>query len=1167
MADIKFTPDQSRAIDHKEGALLVSAAAGSGKTAVLVERAVRILCREEDPVDADRLLIVTFTRAAAASLRAKLSQRLSAELAKNPGSSHLRRQRMLLQRAAICTIDSYCLQLLQTHFSALDIPADFTTADGPQLAQLRRQALADALESAYGDPDFCAFADLYGKGRSDAMASRVVEQLHDFLSSMPRPEKTLERFCTDWEETAPLDDTRWGQALRTEAKRAAQCALELAEQNLEQAQNDEQLESAYLPALTADLEAVETLLDVIETKGWDELCDVSRSLKYERLKAVRNYTGTVMEQVKARRDLLKETLKRLQEKVFICTEAEFEEDRRTAAPLIRALARAEREFDRRFYQAKLEEKMLEFSDVEQLALQLLQNEDGSQTPLALQISERFYEVMVDEYQDTNALQDTLYHCLAKPDGSNLFFVGDLKQSIYRFRQADPTIFQQKLETFGEYGAPGDQKLFLDANFRSAPGVIAGVNALFTPLMSRKLGGVDYGAGERLVPGLGDVEQYGGYAGGCEVRLVQSEGPAGDAEYIARRIRQLMDPKSGFTVRGENGPRAPRYEDFCVLLRSRGAFADYAAQMEAQGIPVYVDRAENLLDAPEIRPIVSLLRVLDNPAQDVHLAAVMLSGIGGFTPDELVELRTETRKGSFYGAVMASSRPRVQEFGKWLKNLRQLTQSMSADRLMEEIFLRTGCLAAAGAMPDGSARRENLRQFASFVTSCGRYGLAGVVRAMDAALASGGVPGPEQGQSRPGCVTIMTIHRSKGLEFPVVFAGDLGREFNKEDLRAAAVFHPVLGIGITLRAGHGGTYTTAPYRAVQSALSQEGLSEEMRVLYVAFTRARDRLVMTMAAKDCEKLLQRFALRLGSGVPDPYLLEHCQSRGDWVMMAALAHPMAQTVCRQLDLQVDPLPPASEKNLVDCMEISLEVDEGLEETEMSVAELPTAQPDKDFAAAVKQRLTWQYPHQQLTQVPAKVSVTALVHDAKDPVLERPSFLYKEGLTAAERGTALHAFLQHADLAAAAKDPKGEAERQKKEKLLAPELYEKMDFGKLSRFFDSPLFSRMQKAEKVLREYEFITALPAERAAVDKEADYGDAQVLVQGVADVILEFEDHIELVDYKTDRGKNPEQFVQAYRPQLLLYAAAIRRRFTKPITRMSLYSFHLSEEIDVPFEKA
>ena len=1163
MAEIKFTPDQSRAIQHQQGGLLVSAAAGSGKTAVLVERAVRLLCREENPIDADQLLIVTFTRAAAASLRAKLAQRLGAELAKNPGSNHLRRQRMLLQRAPICTIDSYCLQLLQTHFSLLDIPADFSTADGPQLAQLRRQALADALETAYQDPDFCAFADLYGKGRSDAMASRVVEQLHDFLSSMPRPEKTLERFCADWEGEEPLDETRWGQALRSEAKRAVACALELAQQNLQDAETDPQLETAYLPALNADCVAVETLLDAIETKPWDELCQVSRSLQYERLKVVRNYTGTVMEQVKARRDLLKETLKRLQEKVFICTEEEFRQDRRTAAPLIRALARAEREFNRRFYAAKLEEKMLEFSDVEQLALRLLQNEDGSPTPLATQISERFYEVMVDEYQDTNALQDTLYHCLAKPDGSNLFFVGDLKQSIYRFRQADPTIFQQKLDTFVEYGIPGDQKLFLDANFRSAPGVIAGVNALFSPIMSRELGGVEYGAGERLVPGMGSVEQYGGYAGGCEMHLVQSAASTGDAEYVGRRIQQMMHPDSGFLVRGEEGPRPPRYEDFCILLRSRGAFGEYAAQLESQGIPVYVDRAENLLDAPEVRPIASLLRVLDNPAQDVHLAAVMLSGIGGFTPDDLVQLRTQMRKGSFYGAVMASETESVKQFAQWLKTLRQLSQSISVDRLMEEIFLRTGCLAAAGAMPDGSARRENLRQFAAFVTSCGRQGLSGVIRAMDAAMASGGVPGPEQGQSRPGCVTIMTIHRSKGLEFPVVFAADLGREFNKEDLRAAAVFHPILGIGLTLRAGQGGTYTTAPYRAVQAALSQEGLSEEMRVLYVAFTRARDHLVMTMATKDCEKLVQKLALRVASTLPDPYLLEHASSRGDWVMMATLLHPQAQTLCREVGVEVQPLPPATERDLVQQFTVGLEVAQETEQLAESPISLPTAEPDPIFAEELAERLAWQYPHRALTKVPAKVSVTSLVHEAKEMTLERPSFLYKEGLTAAERGTALHAFLQHADLQAAAKDVRAEAKRQLDEKLLLPELYDKMDFAKLNQFFASPVFARIQKADKVYREYEFITALPAKRAAVDQQADYGDAQVLVQGVADVILEFEDHIELLDYKTDRGKNARQFVESYQQQLLLYAEAIRLRFPKPITKLSLYSFHLGQEIEIP----
>ena len=1162
MATIKFTPQQSRAIDHSGSALLVSAAAGSGKTAVLVERAVRILCREEDPVDADRLLIVTFTRAAAASLRAKLAQRLSAELAKRPGSGHLRRQRMLLQRAPICTIDSYCLQLLKTHFSALDIPADFTTADGPQLAQLRRQALADALENAYNDPDFCAFADLYGKGRSDAMASRVVEQLHDFLSSMPRPEKVLEAFCAQWEEDAPLDETRWGQTLRTEARRAALCARELAAQNLEDLENDPAIDEAYRPALESDEAAVDALLDAIDAQPWDAMCEASRALSYARLKAVRGHSSETMTRIKERRDLLKDTLKRLQETIFLCSEEEFLQDRRTAAPLVRALVQAEREFNQRFYRAKLEEKMLEFSDVEQLALQLLQNEDGTPTPLAAQLSEEFYQVMVDEYQDTNALQDTLYHCLAKPDGSNLFFVGDLKQSIYRFRQADPTIFQQKLDRFVEYGQPGPRKVFLDANFRSAPGVIGGVNAIFTPLMSRKLGGVDYGPGERLVPGLGELENYGGYAGDCEFRLVQSERPAGDAEYIARRIRQLMDPASGFAVRGETGPRPPRYEDFCILLRSRGAFADYAARLESEGIPVYVDRAENLLDAPEIRPVASLLRVLDNPAQDVHLAAVMLSGMGGFTPDDLVALRLGRKNGSFYGAVMASEDEKVKAFGQWLRTLRQLSQTMPMDRLMEEIFARTGCLAAAGAMPDGSARRENLRQFAAFAAGCGGHGLAGVVRAMDAALAGEGVPGPEQGQSRPGCVTIMTVHRSKGLEFPVVFAADLGREFNKEDLRAAAVFHPQLGIGLTLRAGQGGTYVTAPYRAVQSALAQEGLSEEMRVLYVAFTRARDKLVMTMPTKNALKLAQKMALRIFSGAPEPYLLEHGASRGEWVMQAVMAHPQAQSFCRQLEVEVMPQPLASERELADRFTVSLEADEVSEPAPACPVHLPEAAPDEALACALREHFAWRYPNEALTRVPAKVSVTALTHEAAEPTLERPGFLYKEGLTAAEKGTALHAFLQHADLAAAAAGPEGEARRQVEAKLLDESLYEKMDFSRLRQFFAGSLFARMQSAQKILREYEFITARPAADAAVDKTGDYGQAQVLVQGVADVILEFDDHLELVDYKTDRNKTPDQFIAAYRPQLLLYAAAIRRRFEKPLTKLTLYSFSLGREIDV-----
>ena len=555
---------------------------------------------------------------------------------------------------------------------------------------------------------------------------------------------------------------------------------------------------------------------------------------------------------------------------------------------------------------------------------------------------------------------------------------------------------------------------------------------------------------------------------------------------------------------------------------------------------------------------SLLRVLDNPAQDVHLAAVML-GLSGFEPDDLVRLRAERPKGSFYGAVMAAEDEKTLAFAERLRGLRQLAQTVSVDRLMEEIFIRTGCLAAAGAMPEGPARRENLRQFAQFAAGCGKNGLAGVVRAMDAALATGGVPGPEQGQSRPGCVTVMTVHRSKGLEFPVVLACGLAKTFNKEDLRAAAVFHPALGIGLTLRAGQGGTYPTAPYRAVQAAIGAEGLSEEMRVLYVALTRAKDRLILTAAAKDPARLLERLAAQLPEeGRPREYLLQRCQSPAEWVLLAALPHPAAGALRAAVAAPVRPAP----GDAPGWLEVTVEGDSPAAQRAEARTGLPEAPPDRVLAQQVEERLAWTYPRAALAGVPAKVSVTALVHSAEEATLQRPSFLYKEGLTAAEKGTALHAFLQYADFEAASADVRAEARRQVEKRLLLPELYDKMDFEKLEEFFQSPAYARIKAADRVLREYDFITSIPAEQAAPEAEGELLGARTLVQGVADLVLEFSDHLEILDYKTDRGKTHEQFVAAYRPQLLMYAEAIDRRFKKPVTRLSLYSFDLGVEIAV-----
>ncbi|HJA25089.1 MAG TPA: UvrD-helicase domain-containing protein [Candidatus Fournierella merdigallinarum] len=1152
---MKFTKDQQAAIDHEGAALLVSAAAGSGKTAVLVERAARLLIREEDPVPADRLLIVTFTRAAAASLRAKLAARLAAEQAVRPGSTHLRRQRMLLARASIGTIDAYCLQLVQTHFGLLDIPPDFSTADGPQLARLRAEALAGALEAAYADPDFCAFADLYGKSRSDKQAAAVLERLYDFLSSMPFPEKTLEQLADDWAQSRPLDATGWGAALRAQGRRQAACALTLARENLADARADGELDN-YLPALESDLAAVETVAEAIGAAGWDQVLEAFRRLTYQPLKAVRGYTGCRMETIKARRDQVKKIIARLQEQVFVCTEAEFAADRAAAAPLVAALIRAERDFIARFWQAKVEERLLEFSDVEHLALRLLRTPEGALTPLAAQLGQSFAAVMVDEYQDTNALQDALYASLAAPGGEDLFFVGDLKQSIYRFRQADPEVFRDKLARYAPHGLPGPQKIFLDANFRSAPGVIAGVNALFEGMMSEELGGVDYGPGERLEPGFGGPEGYGGYTGGCEVRLVESdEGVAAEAACIARRIARLAD--EGLPVREGEGTRPVRLEDICILVRSRGVFEVYADALEAAGIPVYVDRAENLLDAPVVRPVASLLRVLDNPAQDVHLAAVML-GLWGFSPDELVRLRARRPQGSFYSAVRAADEPRARRFLGELAVLQSLARTLPVDRLLEEIFLRTGCLAAAGVLPEGEVRRQELSRFSAFAAGCGKGGLSSVVRAMDAALAAGGVPGPEQGQSRPGCVSLMTIHRSKGLEFPVVFVAGLDKPFNREDLLAPVALHPRLGLGLVLRAGAGGAYATAPLRAVQGALAADAMSEEMRVLYVAATRARDRLILTMTLKKPAAVICRLAAqRLEDPESRAALLTHSASRADWVLSALLDHAAAGCLRALTDAPV----PVRPRPLDSALEVCLEQPPQAPEALPAAGGLPAAAPDAALAAALAGRLAWRDPRADLRQVPAKVSVTALVREGKEPTLQRPSFMYQAGLTGAEQGTALHAFLQHADLAAAAADPAAEVRRQLEDKLLAPELARCLPLEQLARFFQSPAFGRVRRAQRVLREYAFITALPAALAAPGARA--GDAQVLVQGVADLVLDFGDQVEILDYKTDRNKTADQLAEDYRPQLLMYAAAIGRRLAKPVTKLTLYSFALEREIDLP----
>ena len=1229
MSEPKWTPAQRAAIEDRGGALLVSAAAGSGKTAVLTERAVRLITDPEHPVDADRLLIVTFTNAAAAELRARIGQALLRLSVQQPHNTALRRQRMLLQRAPICTIDAFCLDLLHKHFQALDIPPDFAPADPGSVEVLRASALAETLENAYRDPDFCAFADLYGKGRTDQAAGNTILHVYDFLRALPDYDRRMDEYLAPWQQENGFGSTCWHDLLLAEAARCAGAARELLtaaladcreDFALAQAQAEEKGKTAASKAKAAAgvndkfaeplsrLENAAAMLGEVERLAaageWTPLYDklTPYVLGMEEMPGFKGMkkrlTGDHKAAVRTRTDEAAKLFEQITE-LISCSEEEAEADRREALPRLRALFAAVRDFDARFSAKKKERKLLEFSDFEHQALRLLRTPDGVCTPLCQSIRQNYAAVMVDEYQDTNALQDAIYRCLASPAGDDLFLVGDLKQSIYRFRQADPSIFRTKLDVWAPLpggtarprpaeGTPGtDALLALDANFRSAPQVVAGINFIFEQLMTPRLGDTAYGDGQRLVCGA-----PGEYAGSVEAHFLPDDTAEADAAWIAQRIEELV--QNGTPVRDGGSVRPVQYEDCCILLAARGDFLAYEEALTARGIPVYADARENLMTAPHIRPLISLLKVIDNPAQDIYLAAAMLGPMFGFTDDDLVRLRacseeaqkkqqapgTKHTRMSLYGAVLqvvhsGDETPftqKVKAFYARLTELRRMARSVPAEQLLEEIFVSTGYLAALGVLENGARRREDARRFAAFCAESGTNGISALVRAIDAA-AQAGSTGQDAvpGGARPGCVTIMTIHRSKGLQFPVVFVGDTARHFNLSDTYQPVLLHREYGAGLRLRPEQGDLYKTAAYTALANAHAQETRSEQMRLLYVALTRAQDMLILTipLGMTKTGNPFARAAAFLAAGAGET-LNRQANSFADWLRAALLVHPFGGPLRRLAgDLELPFVFTESE--------ITVSVQEAGPEPEASgqEPEQPAAVPaDPALVAGLQEGFAWHYPAAELAAVPAKVSVTSIVHKAEQTTLERPAFLSRDGLTAAEMGTALHAFLEHADFSALAaakaagrleKAILAERQRQVDRQLVAPEIAEKLDVSRIRRFVEGEAFAKICAADEVLRELAFITALPADAvlAAQGTEGVRAEGeQVLVQGIADLVLVYPDHLELLDYKTDRRKTEADFLRAYRAQLNLYALAIDKRFApKKVTYKGICSLELGKLIE------
>jgi ATP-dependent helicase/nuclease subunit A len=1171
MSDMKWTPEQQAAIEARGGTLLVSAAAGSGKTAVLSERVIRMITDPAHPVDADRLLIVTFTKAAAAEMKQRIGDKLNALLADNPGNLRLQRQRLLLDQAHISTVHSFCSDLMRNHFHQLGLSPTFRVATEDEMLALSGQVMEEISEEMYAqfrddpEPGMAELVELFSDDRGDRRLGETVRELYEYIRSHPFPERWLRERAVMYEQDVPLKETLWGQVLFRYAQETAEYGVMLAEGALATARQDKAVEKAYTPALMADLMYLARVHQAAEQGDWDALVQLIHTYDAARMGSPRKADPEIKEKAKAMRDHAKKQIAELGE-VFDQPESDARQELRAQYPVIRALNRLVVQYGERLDALKREKNIVDFGDLEHGALRLLAEEtdDGMRpTPLARELQEDYDEVMVDEYQDTNQTQDMIFRAISRNE-ENLFMVGDVKQSIYRFRQASPELFIRRRQAYTLY-SPEYRRfpaaVLLGRNFRSRAGVTDTCNLLFRQLMSESVGEVRYDHSEELVPQAVYEPTDAPEVTFAVLQAYNEEDVHPEARYIAREIREAV--ASGVLVQDGKTTRPAQYRDFCVLLRSASGHAeDYLEEFRRNGIPCSGDAQNGFFGQREIMFLLALLRVIDNPVQDVPLLAVMCAPLYGFTPDEMAAVRLAAPKRPLYEAVKtaAESSEKLQRFLAELAHWRRCASTDSTRQLIQRIYAEKRLEALTLAMPDGEVRRANLRllaEYAGTYEKAGYRGLSGFIRYIDRLQEQqGDLNGAPVQQEQANVVRVMTIHRSKGLEFPYVFVADCGRQFNRQNLNGDLLLHPELGAALRRRDPvNGARYHTTAYDAVRQELERNELSEQMRVLYVALTRAREHLYMTCTLKEPEKTIAGLAtqLREEEQIP-PSAVRKAKSFAEWLILGFLRHPDAGILRSLAGVPVHILPEAAQVDIVFQKTPLPEME--------AVEEVPLPPPDEALLARLRQRLK-PMASDGLSRVPVKAGISALAEEKQQKdfaTSARAAFLSQSGMTPAERGTAMHTFLQFADFRAAAADPAAELKRLTTQGYLTPEEAAVVSLKQASALFRGALGRRILQSAQVHREVRFFMEYPAWE--YDPTVTDRSAMVVLQGVADCVLEEADGLTLIDFKTDRVQDAQELLHRYEQQLRLYRRALEECFGKPVTETVIYSTVLAKTIDV-----
>ena len=1190
----KWTNEQLSAITQKGNNILVAAAAGSGKTTVLVERIIRKIIN--DNVDIDKILVVTFTNAAASEMRERILTALYKQIDEDPLNQRLRKQIVLLNKASICTIDAFCLDIIRNNFFEIGASSNFRIADNTELELLKQEAIEETFEELYleNDDEFNKLIELYAGYKDDENLKNIILKIHNYIQSAPFPEDWLEEQIEKFNMSNIEDfsQTEWGKIILKNFRDEVLNSIQILESSKHQLDMITEL-SKFSLVVADDINQLKFLEQ--NWDNWERAYEIANNLKFKTWPTDKKVVSNLKEDTKKARDNVKKRISKAVSQTFIYNTEEAVEDINAMYPILKKIKDVTLKFMEKFSEKKSNKNIMDFSDIEHYALKILLKKDENgiyqKTEVAKKYEEKFNEIAIDEYQDSNLVQEYILTSIS--NRKNIFMVGDVKQSIYRFRQAKPELFLDKYQKYGlepnEYG----QKIKLFKNFRSRENILDTTNLIFSDIMSADFGEIEYDESEYLNLGATYEEPTENveFAGKTELDIIDLKKEENEdseeieednssellekteieAKFVANRIQELIKSKYQVYDR-KTGYRDITYKDIVILLRATSNTANvFEKELLNLNIPVFSDQAENYLESIEIRTITSLLKIIDNPYRDIPLVTVMRSIIGDFTDNELIEIRLTQNEGYFYDSLKEAKtspkidgklKEKVTNFLDKLNKWREEERYLPLNEFIQKIYEETDYYNYVRLMPNGQVRKANLKMLLDRAKDYEKISFKGLfnfirylekVKSSNSDLSSAKVIGENE-----NVVRIMSIHKSKGLEFPVAIISRTDKKFNQKDLNESILLHQDIGFGMQyINYDRKIEYTTATKEAIKIKTKEESIAEEMRILYVALTRAKEKLIITGVENDFTKSIdqKKELLEIYEKENDKInhlVLKKYLSYLEWIELVYLNH---QDIENQITL-----------NKIAKKDV-LKAEENQEEQEKKNIELP----EKIDYEKINEILNWQYKYKEMTNIQSKMSVTKIKelknNEAQNQqhIEIKPKFMLdKTKVSSAERGTITHLILQKLDFT---KEYSREELAQFVNNLCTKNIItqiqkDSINIEKIYQIINTQFIKNLKNAKEIKKETPFYTYINTKEIYNTQNSE----NILVQGIIDLYyINQQNEVILVDYKTDYVEGSgEELIDKYKVQLEIYKKALEESLKEKVKHVYIYSIYLNKEIEITF---